>query len=107
MTTSDQLLAELPDTFRYSEARTKLNERQFRRLVAERQIVALARGLYRKGDSVGDDDLIEVASRSPRATLCLRSALAKHDLIDDIPAEIDIAIPRGAWTPATGAPVRW
>jgi hypothetical protein len=37
----------------------------------------------------------------------LRSALTRHELIDDIPAEIDIAIPRGSWTPATTAPVRW
>lgn len=28
-------------------------------------------------------------------------------MIDDIPAEIDIAIPRGAWTPETTTPVRW
>ena len=26
---------------------------------------------------------------------------------DDIPGEIDIAIPRGSWTPETTAPVRW
>lgn len=105
--TTHELLAELPETFRYSEARARLNERQFRRLLAEGQIAALSRGLYRKSDWLGDDDLIEIASKSPHATICLRSALARHDLIDDIPAEIDIAIPRGSWTPATGAPVRW
>jgi hypothetical protein len=33
--------------------------------------------------------------------------MAHHQLIDDIPAEIDIAIPRGSWTPETTAPVRW
>lgn len=104
---SNELLAELPDTFRYSEARARLNERQFRRLLAEGRIAALSRGLYRKSDWIGDDDLIEITSKSPHATICLRSALARHDLIDDIPAEIDIAIPRGSWTPATGAPVRW
>lgn len=63
--------------------------------------------MYRKSGWLGDDDLIEIASKSPRATLCLRSALAKHDLIDDIPAVIDIAIPRGSWTPETRVPVRW
>jgi hypothetical protein len=56
---------------------------------------------------VGDDDLIEIASRSPKATICLRSALTRHDLIDDIPAVVDIAIPRGSWAPATTAAVRW
>ena len=104
---TDELLAELPDTFRYSEALERISERQLRRLIAEGQITALARGLYRKSDWLGDDDLIEIASKSPHATLCLRSALAKHDLIDDIPAVIDVAIPRGSWTPETRAPIRW
>lgn len=104
---SADMLAVLPSTFRYSQARELLNERQFRKLIDAGQIVAIARGLYRKRGLAGDDDLIEIASRTPDATLCLRSALARHDLIDDIPAEIDIAIPRGAWAPRTEAPVRW
>lgn len=104
---SDELLAELPDIFRYSEALERISERQLRRLLSEGQITALSRGLYRKIDWLGDDDLIEIASRSPRATICLRSALARHDLIDDIPAEVDVAIPRGSWAPETIAPVKW
>ncbi len=51
--------------------------------------------------------LIEIAAKAPHATICLRSALARQDLIDDIPGEIDIAIPRGSWTPETTVPVRW
>jgi predicted transcriptional regulator of viral defense system len=104
---SDELLAELPDTFRYSEALEQINERHLRRLLAEGRIMLLSRGLYRKSDWLGDDDLIEIAAKSPKATICLRSALARHDLIDDIPAEIDIAIPRGSWAPKTTVPVRW
>jgi predicted transcriptional regulator of viral defense system len=106
-TNDELLLDELPETFHYTEAIKRISERQLRNLIAHGQVTALSRGLYRKNDWLGDDDLIEIASRSPRATLCLRSALARHDLIDDIPAEIDIAIPRGAWTPETIAPVRW
>ena len=98
--TSDELLASLPETFRYSEALDHVTERQLRSLIGTGAIVALARGLYRKGDWIG-------AAKAPRATLCLRSALARHALIDDIPAEIDVAIPRGSWTPETIAPVRW
>jgi predicted transcriptional regulator of viral defense system len=105
--TSSELLGSLPDTFRYSEALDHISERQLRRLIDDGAIVALSRGLYRKGDWLGDEDLIEIAAKAPRSTLCLRSALARHDLIDDIPAEIDIAVPRGSWTPATSAPVRW
>lgn len=43
-------------------------------------------------------------SRHPGTSL--RSALARHGLIDDVPGEIDIAIPRGSWMPTT-APIRW
>ncbi len=105
--TTDELLAALPDTFRYTDALESVSERQLRRLIAEGRITALARGLYSKSEDLGDEDLIEIAAKSPRATLCMRSALARHRLIDDIPAEIDIAIPRGSWTPRITAPVRW
>ena len=105
--TSAELLASLPETFRYSEALDRISERQFRRLKDNGSIIAISRGLYRKSDWLGDEDLIEITAKAPQATLCLRSALARHELIDDIPAEIDIAIPRGSWTPETAAPVRW
>lgn len=105
--TSDELLASLPATFRYSEALHRISGRQLRRLIDDGSVTALSRGLYRKSDWFGDEDLIEIAAKAPQATLCLRSALARHELIDDITAEIDIAIPRGAWTPETTAPVRW
>lgn len=105
--TSDELLASLPETFRYSEALDHISERQLRRLIGAGSIIALSRGLYRKSDWLGDEDLIEIAAKAPQATVCLRSALARHELIDDIPAEIDIAILRGSWTPETTAPVRW
>ncbi|WP_374999903.1 hypothetical protein [Aeromicrobium sp. CTD01-1L150] len=104
---SQELLARLPESFRYSEALNYISERQFRRLKDDGSITALSRGLYRRSDWLGDDNLIEIAAKAPGATLCLRSALGRHDLIDDIPAEIDVAIPRGAWTPETAAPVRW
>ncbi len=52
-------------------------------------------------------DLVQVAMKAPSATLCLRWALARHGLVDDIPPEIDVAIPRGQRAPALNAPVRW
>jgi predicted transcriptional regulator of viral defense system len=105
--TADEPLASLPDTFRYSEALEHISERKLRQLVNDGKVIALSRGLYRKSDWLGDEDLIEIAIKAPQATLCLRSALARHDLIDDIPAEIDVAIPRGSWTPEVIPPVRW
>lgn len=70
-------------------------------------ILALGGGIYRWSDAPPADlDLIEVAERVPRATLCLETALARHELIDSIPAAIDIAIPRGKTRPTLKAPCR-
>lgn len=107
MTTDAELLAALPAVFRFSEAREAVNEWQLQRLIASGAVTVMSRGLYRKSNWLGDEDLAEVAAKAPRATLCLRSALARHDLIDDIPAELDIAIPRGAWTPRLSSPIKW
>lgn len=102
-----EALRRLPTTFRYSEALSMMNERRFRDLLAQQLIVRLNRGLYRKADAAGDEDLIEIAAQRPRATLCLRTALSRHELIDDIPAELDIALPRGGRPADTTAPVAW
>ncbi|HTQ22739.1 hypothetical protein [Mycobacterium sp.] len=101
------LLSTMADTFRFSEALEHMNRRQFYSLRNEGRIVQIARGLYRKSDWYGDEDLAEISSSSPQATIALRSALARHDLIDDIPDMLDIAIPRGAWAPRLSTPVRW
>jgi len=68
----------------------------------------IARGLYLPADgNAADWDWLEAASRHPRATICLTSALAHYDLIDDIPAALDIAIPRGTRSPATTGAIKW
>jgi hypothetical protein len=101
------LLGKMPDTFRFSEALEHINKRQFYNLLDRGRITPIARGLYRKSDWHGDEDLIEIASSARRATIALRSALARHDLIDDIPDTLDIALPRGTWAPRISTPVRW
>jgi predicted transcriptional regulator of viral defense system len=45
--------------------------------------------------------------RRPDATICLESALARHELIDAIPTRSDIAIPRGQKPAKTQAAVDW
>lgn len=101
------VLDRLPDVFRFTQGVELVGERRLRRLVAEGSVVAVARGLYRKSGWSGDVDLLEVVSRSPRATVCLGSALARHGLSDEIGAALDLAVPRGSWTPAIGFAVRW
>ncbi len=105
----------LPAIFTYSQAiRSGLSDRPLYRLRDEGLVEVLARGLYRRSDAAGFDtgdptdiDLLEIAYRAPQATLCLISALAHHGLIDEIPAAIDIALPRGYRRPATRIPVTW
>lgn len=100
----------LPETFRYSEARRRgVSDRRLRRLLADGEVERIARGLYRRADAdpMVDLDLVEVAHRIPDGTLCLASALARHGLTDQIPATIDIAIPRGQRVPRVVAPITW
>lgn len=68
----------------------------------------MAPGLYLALDEVDADlDLLEIAKRVPAATICLTSALVRHELIDEIPSAIDVAIPRGTNPPKSSAPIRW
>lgn len=72
------------------------------------QLRRIARGIYLPANvSAGDWDQIEAVTRRPEATICLISALAHHDLTDDIPAQIDIAIHRGARVPAGDGAIAW
>lgn len=103
-------LATLPPIFSYAQARESgLSRRRIYRLRDHGLIESLAQGTYRRADIAltADPDLIEIAMRATRATLCLSSALARHDLTDAIPSKIDIAIPRGTRRPPTAAPVTW
>ncbi len=98
----------LGDTFTYGEARRAgVGDKRLYGLRDRGDIEALGGGVYRWADSSPADwDLVEIAERVPRATLCLETALARHGLIDAIPPAIDIAIPRGATRPSLRAPCR-
>jgi predicted transcriptional regulator of viral defense system len=98
----------LDDTFNYREARAAgLSDTRIYGLRDAGAILAVGGGVYRWSDAPPADlDLVEIAERVPRATLCLETALARHDLIDAIPAAIDVAIPRGKTRPTLRAPCR-
>lgn len=101
---------QLHETFRYSEARRAgVSDRRLGRWLADGRVQQLSRGLYRRADAepLVDLDLIEVAHLAADATLCLTSALARHGLTDQIPAAIDLAIPRGRHTPQLTPAVNW
>jgi predicted transcriptional regulator of viral defense system len=100
---------ELPATFTFADAKDRgLSRRGLQRLQAAGAVERIGRGLYRRTDEEpADHDLIEIAAKAHRPTLCMLSALARHELTDVIPPVHDIAIPRGAWQPAVSAPVQW
>ena len=76
------------------------------RLVRDGRIVRLSRGLYQLPEAAMDThhSLAEVAKRVPRGVVCLVSALAFHDLTDQLPAKVWIALGRKDWKPRVSYP---
>ena len=106
---STQPLSALPTTFTFAQARESgLSTYALYRLREGGHVEAISRGLYRQaGAEPGYIDLLAIAAKAPRATLCLESALARHGLSDAIPVAPDVALPRGTRIPATNALARW
>lgn len=101
--------AGLPRSLTHASARAAgLSDRTLRAQVDEGILVRLGRGIYRRADAPPvDEDLLELALRAPAATLCLVTALARHDLTDQIPDRIDVALPRTQRPPRVAALVHW
>jgi predicted transcriptional regulator of viral defense system len=109
---ASDLLASSPElfsAFTYSQARAAgLSKRGVYRLRDQGLIEPLGRGLYRLAAApLADLGLIAIATRAPRATLCLATALVQHGLSDAIPAAPDIALPRGSRAPSTRSIAQW
>lgn len=100
--------AAIPLAFTHAQARDLgISNRDLAKLTAQGDLQRIARGIYARAGHGVDPDLLELALRSPHTTLCLTTALAHHDLTDEIPRTIDAALPRHHWQPKTGAPVTW
>ncbi len=70
------------------------------------EIERLSRGVYRASNTstMTEPDLAIVASRIPKAVICLISALSYHDLTTQIPHTVSIALPTGIKTPKLDYP---
>lgn len=102
-----QRLAHLPATFTSRQARgLGLSARDLATLASSDAIEEISRGVYRRADAAptAHTDLLAVCARAPHAAVCGESALALHELIDDIPYAVHIAVPRGAHRPAITYP---
>ena len=79
------------------------------RMERDGEVLRLARGLYQLPDAPLDahHSLAEAAKRVPKGVVCLVSALAFHELTDQLPRQVWIAIGQKDWAPkADGVPVR-
>ncbi|MBP7484508.1 MAG: type IV toxin-antitoxin system AbiEi family antitoxin domain-containing protein [Rhodoferax sp.] len=76
------------------------------RLEREGAIVRLARGLYQLADAPLDANhtLAEASKLVPKGVICLTSSLAFHDLTDQIPAQVWMAIGSKDWHPTFAYP---
>ncbi|KEJ93698.1 Transcriptional regulator, AbiEi antitoxin, Type IV TA system [Pseudosulfitobacter pseudonitzschiae] len=64
-------------------------------------VIRLARGLYQLPDAPLDANhsLAEAAKRVPKGVVCLTSALAFHELTDQLPRSVWMAIGKNDWSP--------
>lgn len=92
----------LPATFSTRQARHQgVHPRDLYRWRDEGDILELSRGVFRRADAPEPTypELLAVHHRTPAAVVCLISAAAVHDLTDEIPRTVQIAVPRGTRAP--------
>ena len=103
--------AALPDLLSYQDlGGISLTRYQFDQLLGSGEYERIAPGTFLRAGSVDDTTAswVAIAAKKPEATICLLSALALHDLTDEIPSSTDVALPRGTH-PMTNrrAPITW
>ncbi len=71
------------------------------RMAKDGEVLRLARGLYQLSDAPLDahHSLAETAKRVPKGVVCLVSALAFHQLTDQLPRQVWMAIGQKDWAP--------
>lgn len=74
------------------------HKRNLKALIASKHIQKLDRAVYKLAelDDLANPDLVMAAIRAPKGVVCLLSALAFYEVTDEIPRNVDLAIPRGA-----------
>ena len=99
--------ATLPDTFTTAQARRLgVHPRDLYLWRDQGEIVELSRGVFRRGDAppATYPDLLAVAYRAPQAIVCCLSAAAVWDLTDELPAAVQVAVPKSAHPPHIDQP---
>lgn len=97
----------LPSTFTTETSRAHgVHPRDLYAWRDDGRIIELSRGVFRRADAppASYPDMIAVAHRSPRAIVCCVSAAAVHELTDEMPPSVQIAVPNRSHTPVIAYP---
>ncbi|MFT4103401.1 MAG: hypothetical protein QM674_20700 [Burkholderiaceae bacterium] len=97
----------LPSTFTTETARRQgVHPRDLYAWRDGRQLVELTRGVFRRADAppASYPDALAVSYRSSRAILCCVSAAAVHELTDEMPPAMQIAVPKRSHCPVIDFP---
>jgi predicted transcriptional regulator of viral defense system len=83
-----------------------IQSRTLSELIHEGKLELASRGIYRlaENEPLSSPDLFTVATRVPKAVICLISALSFHDLTTQVPHKVYIAIERSTRTPILDYP---
>jgi hypothetical protein len=101
------VLDDLPPTFTTREAREHgWHSRDLYQLRDSGQVYELSRGVFRKADAPVPSwpDLLAVATRVPKGVVCCVSALVVHDLTDELPVAVQVAVRRTQRPPRISYP---
>lgn len=83
-----------------------MHPRDLYRLRDEGTILELSRGVFRRADAPAAawPDLLAIQLRSPISVVCCLTAAMAHELTDEMPAHIQIAVPRNHRPPTIHYP---
>lgn len=100
-------LADMPETFTSATAFSHgLHPRDLYGWRDAGEIVELSRGVFRRADAplAPHPDLLAVSYRAPRAIVCCVSSAAVHELTDEQPVQVQVAVPNGTHPPRIDHP---
>lgn len=95
-------LSDMPETFTSATASSRgVHPRDLYAWRDAGEIVELSRGVFRRADAplAAHPDLLAVSYRAPRAVVCCVSAALLHDLTDEQPVRVQVAVPNGTHPP--------
>ncbi|MHA6720688.1 type IV toxin-antitoxin system AbiEi family antitoxin domain-containing protein [Sphingomonas sp. RS6] len=105
-----QLLMQHPIVRAYELRNEGIDPKTISRAVAAGELIRISRGLYQRPEADIDTHqvLAEAAKKVPRGVVAMVSALAYHELTDQMPRKVWIAVSVKDWSPSASSypPIR-